>query len=197
MSASMKRRNFITLLGGAAAWPLAASAQQAVFPVIGFLTAGVRGRDQQIAAFHASLKEMGYVDTHNVVVEFRSAEGQFARFPALAADLVRQRAALLVAVSNDAALAANGATTTVPIVFGLGGDPVALGLVRSLNRPGGNATGIYFFTQGLEAKRSGPLAQNGPDRRHDRCTYKPELLTRRKPVAGCAGGGGPSRRTVG
>jgi putative ABC transport system substrate-binding protein len=130
-------------------------------PVIGFLTAGVRGRVQQIAAFHAGLKETGYVNT-NVVVEFRSAEGQFARFPALVADLVRQRAAIVVAVSNDAALAANGATTTVPIVFGLGGDPVALGLVRSLNRPGGNATGIYLFTQGLEAKRLGLLHEMVP-----------------------------------
>jgi putative tryptophan/tyrosine transport system substrate-binding protein len=150
----MRRREFITLLGGAgAAWPLAAHTQQLEMPVIGFLTAGVQSRSQQIAAFHAGLKQSNYVDGQNVAVEFRSAEGQFDRFPALADDLVRRHAVLLVATSNDAALAAKRATSTIPIVFGMGGGPVALGLVRSLNRPGGNVTGIYFLTQGLEAKR--------------------------------------------
>ena len=149
----MRRRDFITLLGGAAAWPVAARAQQPAMPVIGFLTAGVQSRSQQIAAFHAGLKQSNYVDGQNVAVEFRSAEGQFDRFPALADDLVRRHAVLLVATSNDAALAAKRATSTIPIVFGMGGDPVALGLVRGLNRPGGNVTGIYFLTQGLEAKR--------------------------------------------
>jgi putative ABC transport system substrate-binding protein len=159
----VERREFITLVGGAAvAWPLVARAQQPGIPVIGFLTTGVRSRSQQIAAFHTGLKQSGFVDGQNVAVEVRSAEGQFDRFPALADDLVRQHAAVLVAVSNDAALAAKRATSTIPIVFGMGGDPVALGLVRSLNRPAGNATGIYFFTQGLEAKRLGLLHEMVP-----------------------------------
>src|SRR6516165_7509665 len=144
VSAKIKRRAFITLLGGAATvWPLAARAQQPAMPVIGLMLAGsVRTRSQQIAAFHVGLKESGYVEGQNVAVELRSAEGgQFDRF---------------------AALAAEGATATIPIVFGMGGDPVALGLVRSLNRPGGNVTGIYFFTQGLEAKRLGLLHEMVP-----------------------------------
>jgi putative tryptophan/tyrosine transport system substrate-binding protein len=158
----VKRRGFIALLGGAAAWPLVARAQQPTMPVIGFMIGGLQARSQQIAAFHAGLKESGYVQGQNVAVELRSAEGQFDRFPALAADLLQHGAALLVAVSNDGALAAKRATATTPIVFGMGGDPVALGLVASLNRPGGNITGIYFFTQGLEGKRLGLLHELAP-----------------------------------
>jgi putative tryptophan/tyrosine transport system substrate-binding protein len=131
-------------------------------PVIGFMTPDVGAHSQQIAAFLAGLKEAGYIEGQNVAVDFRSAEGQFDRFPALAADLVGHQVAALVAVSTDAALAAKRATATTPIVFGMGGDPVALGLVRSLNRPGGNITGIYFFTQGLEAKRLGLLREMVP-----------------------------------
>jgi putative tryptophan/tyrosine transport system substrate-binding protein len=131
-------------------------------PVIGFMTPDVGAHSQQIAAFLAGLKEAGYIEGQNVAVDFRSAEGQFDRFPALAADLVGHQVAVLVAVSTDAALAAKRATATTPIVFGMGGDPVALGLVRSLNRPGGNITGIYFFTQGLEAKRLGLLREMVP-----------------------------------
>jgi ABC-type uncharacterized transport system substrate-binding protein len=159
----MQRREFIALIGGTAmAWPFAARAQQPAMPVIGFMVASVQARSQQIAAFHAGLKETGYVQGQNVTVELRSAEGHFDRFSALAADLLRHGAVVLAAVNNDAALAAKRATATTPIVFGMGGDPVALGLVGSLNHPGGNVTGIYFFTQGLEGKRLGLLHEMVP-----------------------------------
>jgi putative ABC transport system substrate-binding protein len=158
----VRRRDFIALVGGATVWPLAARAQQSAMPVIGFMVAGVQGRSQQIAAFHAGLKESGYVQGQNVTVELRSVEGHFDRYPALAADLLRHGLAVLVAINNDAALAAKLATVTTPIVFGMGGDPVALGLVASLSHPGGNITGIYFFTQGLEGKRLGLLHELVP-----------------------------------
>jgi putative ABC transport system substrate-binding protein len=159
----VRRRDFITSIAGlAAAWPLAARAQQPAVPLIGVMIDSVQARSEQIAAFHAGLHETGYAQSQNVAVEFRSAEGHFDRFPALAADLLRHGVALLVAISNDAALAARRATATTPIVFGMGGDPVALGLVASLNRPGGNITGIYFFTQGLQEKRLGLLHEMVP-----------------------------------
>jgi putative ABC transport system substrate-binding protein len=159
----MRRRTFIAgVVSTTATWPLVGRAQQSAMPVIGFMIAGVQARTQQIASFHAGLKESGYVQGQNVTIELRSAEGHFDRYSALVADLLRHGVAVLVAVSNDGAIAAKRATATTPIVFGMGGDPVALGLVDSLNHPGGNLTGIYFFTQGLEGKRLGLLHELAP-----------------------------------
>ena len=162
----MRRREVIRLIGGTAfAWPLAARAQRGSMPLIGFLGfSSPQAFASELAAFHRGLGETGFVEGQTVAIEYRWAQGQFDRLPALAVELVRQPLTLFAAIGTPASvLAAKAATSTIPIVFVSGGDPVQMGLVDSLNRPGGNTTGVYMLTAALEPKRLELMRELVPD----------------------------------
>jgi ABC-type uncharacterized transport system substrate-binding protein len=182
----MRRREFITFLGGgAAAWPLAARAQQPAMPVIGFVSTRSPSESASVeAAFRKGLGETGYLEGQNVHIAFRWAEGHYDRLPSLAADLVDRHVAVIAAFGPPAALAAKSATSAVPIVFSVGVDPLAVGLVASINRPGGNVTGATFFSGPLAAKRFWALARALTENRIAGLPCEPGISRRREPGEG-------------
>jgi putative ABC transport system substrate-binding protein len=186
MTVTIGRRELLAALGGAAAWPLAADAQQTAMPVIGFLSTSSQGVDDalRLAPFRDGLKEVGYVEGRNVASEYRGAENHYDHLPELAADLLRRQVAVIVALGGPPpALAAKAATTTIPIVFASGGDPVKLGLVASFNRPGGNITGVNVIAETIVAKQFEALHEAVPTATMIGCLLNPnnpntEMLAR-------------------
>ena len=159
----MRRREFITFVGGAMSWPIAARAQQPAMPVIGFLDGwSPEGFDPYVAAFRQGLNETGYVEGKRVTIEYRWAQGDYNRLPALVADLIQRKAAVIITGATPVTRAAKAASTTVPIVFVIGADPVKVGVVASLNRPGGNITGVSFLANSLLGKQFEVLHETVP-----------------------------------
>src|SRR6516165_3875595 len=177
MAIDIGRREFIVTLGGAAAWAFAARAQQSELPVIGFLHAGSAAQTHAVVSFQKGLAEADYVENRNVAFELRSADGQFDRLPGLAADLVSRNVAVIAAFGNAAARAAKAATTTIPIAFVSSSDPVAVGLVSSLTRPGRNLTGVTILNQELESTRLERLVQVVPHATTIAFLVNPESVT--------------------
>ena len=173
--ATMRRRSFLGILGGAAAWPLATRAQQTALPVVGILGgASAAPNAAPLASFREGLRDAGYIEGQNVVIEAQWADGHYDRLPVLAAELVHRPAAIIVASNLPSVFAAKAATSTIPIVFISSGDPVQLGIVASLNRPGGNITGVNFFAVEVASKTTG-VADRGSAYSHgDRPADKPE-----------------------